>query len=206
MSITDSKYFFCGAADTDPLSNAPIQYGLYEPVTDRFVLTSKFLQPLEDIAILFSGRYMFHICDLTTAVNFEMNLIDNECCYNWTLGSKRGLRINECVKEFAEKETYEAQNLVPATEIDINEPIVQDHEYLLAAFSWVSDGEHNLIPTRVQPFTVAENKFKNLIDLPVNIVKSTQLLKDINNVIFTEFEFKTAEEKVNNIIKNLHGL
>lgn len=59
--------------------------GLFQPVENRCLLTLCNVRHAQDIALIISGRYPVFLVDLTTAENYQQNLIDNLCCENWTL-------------------------------------------------------------------------------------------------------------------------
>jgi len=61
--------------------------GLYQPIENRFFLTLCDIQQARDIALIVSNRYPLFLVDLVAADNYCENLIDNQCCENWSLPS-----------------------------------------------------------------------------------------------------------------------
>jgi hypothetical protein len=59
--------------------------GLFQPVENRCLLTLCNIRHAQEIALIISGRYPVFLVDLTSAENYQPNLIDNLCCENWTL-------------------------------------------------------------------------------------------------------------------------
>lgn len=59
--------------------------GLYQPMLNRFLLTTNSIQHARDIALIASGRYPLFMVNLVTADNYYENLIDNLCCEKWKL-------------------------------------------------------------------------------------------------------------------------
>jgi hypothetical protein len=83
-----SQYFDFGAPDSQGL-----HYGLWEPVLNRFLLVLSDIERAKTIKFLASSRYKLFLIDLTTANNYSVNLIDNSCCENWSLGNRGDISI-----------------------------------------------------------------------------------------------------------------
>lgn len=198
MDITQSKYFTYGSADTNAASKSGwIQYALYEPITDRFVITSKHKEPLLMLSLLFSSRYQFSLVRLDTAKNFEINKVDNSCCYNWTF-DKKDLIINGMIQEFTQTSEFDATYLIESDPIADDDLIVRDQEYLLAAFQWVSRWEYREDKTlSMDPFYMSELKLKEFLgSLPFPESDSTGMMHKMYKIIFDEFDFSVAEKLI----------
>ena len=83
-----SRYFDFGAPNSQGL-----HYGLWEPVLNRFLLILSDVERAKTIKFLASSRYKLFLIDLTTASNYSVNLIDNSCCENWSLGNRGDISI-----------------------------------------------------------------------------------------------------------------
>lgn len=81
--ITDFKYFHWGLYP----ANSPV-YGLYEPITDCFLLILNSLETARTLKYILSSRYAIYLCRLDSASNFSSDLIDNSCCENWSFANK----------------------------------------------------------------------------------------------------------------------
>ena len=199
--ITQSPYFFYGSAAN--YNGHLCQFGLYEPITDRFVLVTKIKEIAENIALLFSSRYNLLVCDLTSAENFNDKLLDNSCCYNWTIGNKDNLKINEKISSLIIKDTFEVQHIVESDAISEDDLIVADREYLLAAVRWISDVEERKILHGADPFFESEIIMNNLIHLPIRLSSATKIFKEVSNEIFTEYDFCKAKEKIELLLEGI---
>jgi len=71
------------------------QFGLWQPVLDRFLITVNDKDSALQIGLLASSKYKLLTCNLSSATNHNENLIDNLCCENWTLSNKRHINFTE---------------------------------------------------------------------------------------------------------------
>tara|TARA_R110000868_G_scaffold284499_2_gene544961 strand:+ start:772 stop:1407 length:636 start_codon:yes stop_codon:yes gene_type:complete len=192
MLITDSKYFTTGSAhevmhgDDKKL----LQYALYNPIIDRFVLTNTSFKLLQLVSVLFSGRYQLTICRLDRAANFNRNLIDNISALNWS-GNMDSI-------EFTRFPDYH-KILEPNLLIEQDYIDFKDQEYLLAAACWV-----DLILVNSHIF---DQDFMHLYEdllseiLPFKHPKKI-LTNKILHTIYREFDFVTAEKQINELISS----
>lgn len=74
----DQEYFFWGCGKL-------VQYGLYSPVTERILFVDDDIDVLEYVMFLMSSKIRLLIVPLHTATNFNINLIDNTCCTQWSI-------------------------------------------------------------------------------------------------------------------------
>jgi hypothetical protein len=67
--------------------NRQQHWAFYEPVLGRFLFASATtdISVLQEIRMLCSSRYNLILCDLQTADNYCIDLIDNLCCENWSM-------------------------------------------------------------------------------------------------------------------------
>lgn len=69
-------------------------FALYQPVNDCFMLTVDCdADRAREIKLLASARYSLFVVDLKTANNYDLNLIDNTCCHDWTLSNKLDIEV-----------------------------------------------------------------------------------------------------------------
>jgi len=98
------------------------------------------------------------------------------------------------VKEL--KETKSPQN---------SEQIVQDREYMMAACYWIdeylSNRPHYWL-TQSDPFFASEIILNKTINLPFKISPTAQAIKEIQNIIYSEFDFSIAKYRINHIVTN----
>lgn len=195
--IQDSEYFFHGSAAEDGS-----QYGLYEPITDRIIMTSRFPNALETVAFLFFGRYNFYVIKLSTADNFQPNLIDNLCCTNWTIANKSDIRANADIRKLHEEKTViPVKSLVQVGPIDHNELVYKDIEYLMAAYYWTTTEERELKISHFEPFSKTELSIQSFLTLPVPLSGTNDAVRKMHDIIFTEYDFATAKRQIDEIIK-----
>jgi len=198
-NILNSEYFFYGSAVYNEAKNHYIQYALYEPISDRFVLTSKSEEVLKLLAILFSSRLKLFVCELHYASNFNPNLIDNSCCLNWTIKDKEKFIISASVNEFVDTSIYTVKKLVEANNINSFELILSNQEYLLASVHWVSDSEKGDIFHNHIPFFQNELQLNSYVNLPLKLSSSSEKMKKIFDIIYSEFNFDVAKEKIKSL-------
>jgi len=74
----DQDHFFWGCGE-------PVQFGLYSPVIDRLVCVGKDQDLFEHVVFLMSSKIKLLIAPLHCAPNFQLDLIDNTCCTQWSV-------------------------------------------------------------------------------------------------------------------------
>lgn len=85
-----SVYFDYGIPkDTDQ----PV-FGLWEPVSDRFLLILDDPDIASTIKMTAAGRYNLFVCEISNAKNYYHNIIDNTCCENWTIGNSHSIFVS----------------------------------------------------------------------------------------------------------------
>jgi hypothetical protein len=84
---TNFKYYVNGQATTTDVA----VYGLYSPISDCFYFVYHDYRVLQEARVLLSSKLDLHIVRLDTAENWAANLIDNECCENWSWENKGDL-------------------------------------------------------------------------------------------------------------------
>jgi hypothetical protein len=93
-------------------------FALYQPVNDCFMLTVDCdADRAREIKLLASARYSLFVVDLKTANNYDLNLIDNTCCHDWTLSNRSDVGVGSADKP----QIIAARSLlnIPAMEPDL---------------------------------------------------------------------------------------
>jgi len=197
--ITDSEYFFHGSAYSMHDGGPVMQFGLYEPITSRFVLVGRAEKELLTVANLFSGRLALELCDLTTADNFNPTLVDNSCCLNWTIADTSELISAKGVNNHIAHPAIRVPHLGPATEIDTSELIVQNQEYLMAAYEWMCLDYRDFFQFNVDSFWKTELRIRHDIELVYDVSAGAVAINKIKNIIYNEWDFDIARTLVNEI-------
>ena len=109
------------------------QIGLYQPVLNRFLLTTNTIEHARDIALIASGRYPLFLVNLVTADNYHENLIDNLCCENWKLPDQQILETS--IKNYANVIVH-ARQLLPIVGHD-NSFLSAEKHYLQLCFHYL---------------------------------------------------------------------
>jgi hypothetical protein len=191
MNITESKYFFFGAAkilshgDEEKL----LQYALYNPIIDRIVIVHYNYLTLKLISLLFSSRYQLILCRIDRSKNWTDTLITNDVIDQWTMDTLNIL--------FTRFPSYSDKIFEPTELLNVTPISIEDREYILAAATWIE------FLNEVDRFgrssvNYYEDVLYNL--LPFKNPKKELVLK-IYEIIYKEFNFAAAEEKINQLIE-----
>lgn len=128
------SYFFFGSAKINDLGQA-VQYGLFDPVTGRFVLVHADKEILRQVAKLFSSRLALRLCDLSGAENFCKDLIDNSVCLQWGLDHAMDLAPTRLLH--FDRAPWPCARLQEIGSVDQDELIWLDRQYFWYTASWV---------------------------------------------------------------------
>lgn len=60
-------------------------YGLWEPMSDRFLFVTHDISIARTLSLVASSRYLLYVIDISKANNYFHTLIDNTCCNHWSL-------------------------------------------------------------------------------------------------------------------------
>lgn len=198
--MINSKYFFYGSAISRP-GQGFSQYALYEPISDRFVMTSQFPNSLVTVLRLFAGKASLRLCRLSSAVNFNPTLLDNTCCLNWTIADKTNLVVSRGIDNHITADIYDVTELTASKELVEPELIVENQEYLFAVYNWTTFEERrDWLLLATDGFFETENDLCSMIELPMEISQTTKDLQEVYNIIFTELDFSAAKERVETIL------
>lgn len=197
--MKDSEFFFYGVADIKQHGDEhkPLQYALYNPIIDCFVLTSSDLETLHLVSLLFSSRYNLILCRLDQADNFRNNLIDNSICMNWTLSRSNSLNFTRFPK------FNKVAHIVTHLENDTNNNLLKlnfskDLEYLWATVQWISR-LNTIINESSQHIPFIEDFLKQFLQLPIE-TKESKLKQEIYSTIYYDFEFSSARSKIEKLL------
>jgi len=159
--------------------------GLYQPRLNRFLLTVNNLQHAQDIVLIAAGRYPLFLVDLVTADNYCENLIDNDCCENWSLPGEQIVPTR--LRDYANF-TVDADTLVEnPSDLDFS----QEKQYLQLCWYYLKLHDHiiqkNTYGWKIKKFMSEIFDFEShphdipIQDLKKQIVAQLFLCKDIDS-------------------------
>lgn len=199
-SMPKSQYFFYGSAEPKTPDSSPyLQFGLYNPVADRFVIVDSDEDCLRKMVVLFANRYHLILCRLDMAKNFQPTLIDNEVALDWTikdtrnLGRTRYLDFREHLYIVGEL----AQQTDPLPDQDL---LAIDLPYFWAAAHWIKTLKSVRYPTYHVDYV--EDEIARGFDLPFVHDDDFDLTAQVYEVIHREFDFFQAQEKMHQLTRN----
>jgi hypothetical protein len=197
--MQNKDFFFYGSADLPKYSEEckPVQYGLYSPALDCFVITHNNKDILRQLALLFSSRYNLILCRLDLADNFAMNLIDNMVCLDWTLQASKITKITRFpdYSELPYQVTYLINNTARS---HLMNNFYQDQQYLWAAVFWIGLAEYHWRWHNTHlPFI--EDQLNSFVELPYRVPGVT-VKNQIYKIIYHEFDFVVARKKIEYIL------
>jgi hypothetical protein len=197
MNHSLPDFFSYGSAV--PTVSKYIQYGLYNPISDCFVITSDNNNALTTVAKLFSSRYNLILCRLDLAENFESNLVDNSVCLQWTLENASDSRFT-VLPQF-DAPPVEVKKLIPATTmLKPDDLLICDQLYLLFALDCVNKIENHKEYKELVGYN--HSGLVDLVDLPFvpPVSQRMQLRKEIYNIIYKTFEFEQAKHAISTVL------
>jgi hypothetical protein len=108
-------------------------YGLYQPLLGHFLLITNSLDESIKIKNLAISRYSLFIFQLDDASNYSFNLIDNDCCENWSVIPHQ--RFDFAVTYYSDP--IKAQQLIAASTNNININIAEEKQWLQYIWYWI---------------------------------------------------------------------
>lgn len=183
-------YFFYGYPVQ---SNNPV-YALYQPVLECFLLVVTNLEIAEKIKAFSSARFQVSIVRIDRALNYKLNLIDNEICENWKLKNFNDVNLfdNDC------------QSVVPAKELVETTPVInwdtdKEKQWLLLLAFYIRFFEKLQSQTHYQ---FVENAMVDL-SIPVNVASGPRAVREnVMKEIYLGLDFDTV---VNNVNKQINS-
>lgn len=112
---------------TDPL------YGLWEPVTSRFLFVVGELEYAETLRLAASARYSLFVTKISCAENYYYNIIDNSCCNQWSMSNSQDVFTSQPGKFL---KPVSVVKLIPCTEYEQWE-LDREMEYLQICLWWI---------------------------------------------------------------------
>ena len=165
--------------------------GLYQPMLNRFLLTTTNIEHARDIALIASGRYPLFLVNLVTADNYHENLIDNLCCENWKLPYQQ--IVETSIKNYANF-IVDARHLSPIVGHD-NLFLSEEKHYLQLCWHYLKLldqlRDRNIVGWRIKQFMsdifdFQENQHDTVSmyvqNLKKQIIAELYLCKDMHSV------------------------
>jgi hypothetical protein len=171
-------------------------YGLYDLITNRFLYTNTNVAYLKMIAMLFSSRYRLYLCQLNCAKNWEPNLVDNEVATNWGINFKNYAAFNFAVNFDYLAGVYEVEELIELGPMPEDEIILKDVPYIQYITDLVSDLEDFTSSTQDGFNNAIDAVYGDMLSAPFRHRRTEFLNKEIFTVVYKEFDFQTAKEKI----------
>jgi len=188
------KYFVIGYPSD---SNAPI-YALYQPVLDCFLNVTESLELAQTIKLILSSRYDLHVCCISKANNYKINLIDNEICENWTIGDRNTVSLTSYPTDSPKVATI--KNLQPTGTNNWN--IDQEKQWIFLCIHWI------LFFKQFEQFTYYRddlilNGFLELESIGSSQIDSIHnLKKQTMKLLYLGLDFTTTDQAIINLIKS----
>lgn len=188
-----------------PVVGQPV-YGLYEPVNDTFFVINRNLEVLQEVAMLYSSRFVLYVCDLTEAIANTPSIIDNTVCANWTLDSRTYFPVTKFPNP---TQVFSIAALAPRTMV-LNWNFQQDQEYVIAACFWVGEAIPRILdrysnpnPEFIKRITTLDAMSKVFgAPFPAEHLGTIEKIKEI---IYTEFNYSQAKEQIDRLLIPYYG-
>lgn len=192
--ITD--YFFYGSAVEQPptLDRDWFQAGLYSPVVDRLVLVHNNEHALRRTALLWSSRLDLVYVRLDRADNFTPGLVDNDVCLTWTVRASKGMDITRFPT--TRSSTIWADTLVNVADLDRDDLIAQNIQYLWATVTWLYACDNLVFNPGIN--RRVDFEYADLLGFPFQI---TDLEREISRIIYREFDFSRAQQQITQLFQ-----
>lgn len=182
----DQQYFFWGCGQ-------PIQFGLYSPVMDRLICVDDNYRVFEHAVFLLSSKIRLLIVPLHLAPNFQIDLIDNTCCTQWSITNWPGGSLDSKFSFPKTKKNFlfdACGDLISKPYKDLVE--IQNFTLLschvLKLFKFSSNCQYTI--------------FSNLIKLPfAEFEQIKELELECNRTIYLASEYTVAKHKVELLCK-----
>jgi hypothetical protein len=187
----DQTYFFWGCGQ-------PIQFGLYSPVMDRLVFVDDNSQLFEYVIFLLSNKIRLLIVPLHCAPNFQIDMIDNTCCTNWSITDWPPESLNKKFNFPKNKRTFlfdTCGKLIEKSNKDLTE--IQNFIFLsyrvLKLFQFSENYQYRIV--------------SKLIKLPFrDFDQLKEIESECNQTIYLVDSYAEAKEKIELLCKLAEGL
>ncbi|WP_396190110.1 hypothetical protein [Flavobacterium sp.] len=177
-------------------------YGLYEPSNDAFFAVNRNLQALQEVSLLFSGRFTLYVCDLTDAVNTVIKHLDNTNCANWTVGSKENFNVTRFVDL---NKLWYIPSALPAC-LPKLQNFEQDQQYIIAACFWIGSAIPRILEryNNDTQYTQILNKLSEAVNAPFP-APHLGVTEQIREIIFSEFDYNKAKPQIDRLLAPYYG-
>lgn len=185
-------------------------YGLWEPVTARFFFVIREKAHAQSLKLIASSRYSLFVTDIRVAKNYHHNIIDNNCCHNWTLSNRQDIMtvmLGNCNRVTA------IDQLVPSVP-ESGWDLAYEMQYLQLCLWWLKyiDYCKNLnwytfdrFINRLyddMPWDHSSNLFSNIFDLETAILRALHRSRD-NSLGHEDCE--TAVSKSHSVLRDVYA-
>ena len=117
-----------------PLDGEQDHLALYEPASDILMFTHGNLELIRQLKLIMSSRYSLYLCKINQATNYRKNLIDNQCCYNWTIRNKSF----NLIESYMDADPIIVDELLPATNLNHRDfDIFIEQHWMQSAVKWI---------------------------------------------------------------------
>jgi hypothetical protein len=172
--------------------------GLYQPVIGCFLLTLCNYQDAQEIMIVASSRYNLLAVDLTSAENYCPNLIDNECCENWSLpveDSRHEIYYRDFLKLHTTKTLIQSNTNIDSSDICL------EKDYLQTVLHYLKYFNHELFEKNSGIAFPIKNFLKDVLDIHDTKFDFFRSLKsEIMRELFFSHDIEVSKSRINNII------
>jgi hypothetical protein len=175
-------------------------WALYEPASKRFLFTSdvQSIDKLQQIRLLCSSRYNLFLCDISTADNYAPNIIDNECCENWSMIGIPGDTVALAAPLF------EIDALIPSGSTEIPESAINEQKLWIQFVNYWVDYVNHL---QINQWRFINSFIEKMFDIKSGDVlgydfseTKTILAKKIELELYLGTDIESTENKIMQLI------
>lgn len=164
-------------------------FALWEPVTDRLIVTVDDNQLAITLKMLCSSRYTTFVVDLSCAENYYHTIIDNSCCHAWTLTNKQDIFVSDIGNI---EKAVPCASLKPAA-TDSIWPWDQEMPYFQTCLWWLRylEGNRKIVWYDIDRFMTrlygsdtkfSDGVFDKIYNLETNILRHLHEGRDVDNI------------------------
>lgn len=186
--MTNFKYFVHGTTAGQPV------YGLYQAAMNRFLFVIDDLDRAHKLQALLVGRYPLAVCCLSAADNYQDNMVDNECCENWTLSNVA--------------DTFRSSNFdsaeVPVEQLletyrPFDWPIAEEKQWIMLCNYWIDF--FDLVRKHLSACHQFDAQVISFVDCELEYFP-IQLEQQVMQLLFEGTDLDTTEQAVVDLISN----
>ena len=178
-------------------------WALYEPASKRFLFTSndQDINKLHHIRVLCSSRYNLFICDISTADNYLPDLVDNECCENWSMSDI----INDAT--VLAMPMLKITRLVPSGSTEVSNSVIREQKNWI---QFVNYWAEQISPIRIPRWQFIDSFIEKMLDTNSNsalgndrVAESNTLINRIELELYLGSDIETTENKIIQMINEI---